>query len=173
MERFGKSRWLAVVLTVVAFAWMLLIFAFSAQPDTESLEISGHVSYQLVSGWNEAFQLEMTGEELQEEALRIELPVRKAAHMGEYAVLACLVFGAFTGWKNAGVRSFSNRRKCFIWSAQVAFLYACSDEFHQLYVPGRAGRITDVLIDTTGAIGGLLIVFVVTYWYNQYKKRKR
>ena len=36
--------------------------------------------------------------------------------------------------------------------------YACTDELHQLFVPGRAGMVTDVLIDSTGAalITGLL-----------------
>ena len=28
--------------------------------------------------------------------------------------------------------------------------YAATDEFHQLFVPGRAGMVTDVLIDSIG-----------------------
>lgn len=40
----------------------------------------------------------------------------------------------------------------------VTVAYACTDELHQLFVPGRAGMVTDVLIDSTGAalITGLL-----------------
>ena len=30
------------------------------------------------------------------------------------------------------------------------FLYACTDEFHQLFVPGRDGNFRDVIIDTSG-----------------------
>ena len=41
------------------------------------------------------------------------------------------------------------------WGA--ATLYAATDEFHQLFVPGRAGLPTDVLIDATGAALGLLV----------------
>ena len=50
----GKRRLLAVCVTLLAIAWMGVIFAFSSQPDTESSEVSGRVSYQLVEGWNTA-----------------------------------------------------------------------------------------------------------------------
>ena len=38
-------------------------------------------------------------------------------------------------------------------------LYACTDEFHQLFVPGRTGQIFDVFVDTLGATFGCLLVF--------------
>lgn len=37
-------------------------------------------------------------------------------------------------------------------------LYACTDEFHQLFVPGRTGQIFDVFVDTLGATFGCLLV---------------
>ncbi|MBQ2251230.1 MAG: VanZ family protein, partial [Lachnospiraceae bacterium] len=43
-------------------------------------------------------------------------------------------------------------RLAFVMTA----LYAATDEIHQLFVPGRAGRVTDVLIDCIG-------VAVITY----------
>lgn len=30
-------------------------------------------------------------------------------------------------------------------------LYACTDEYHQLFVPGRSGQLRDVMIDAVGA----------------------
>ena len=30
-------------------------------------------------------------------------------------------------------------------------LYACTDEFHQSFVPGRVAAVHDVLIDSAGA----------------------
>ena len=77
----GKRRLLAVGVTFLTVIWMVVIFAFSSQPDTESSEVSGRVSYQLVEGWNTAFQLGHTEAELEAAALRIEFPVRKCAHM--------------------------------------------------------------------------------------------
>ena len=37
-------------------------------------------------------------------------------------------------------------------------LYACTDELHQLFVPGRTGQIFDVFVDTLGATFGCLLV---------------
>jgi VanZ family protein len=36
----------------------------------------------------------------------------------------------------------------------LAWLYALSDEFHQLYVPGRTADWTDILFDWLGAAVG-------------------
>ena len=49
----------------------------------------------------------------------------------------------------------------FIISIGIGFLYACSDEFHQLFVPGRTAKFTDVLIDTSGVIVGSILIFIV------------
>ena len=40
-------------------------------------------------------------------------------------------------------------------------LYACTDELHQLFVPGRTGQIFDVFVDTLGATFGCLLVLGV------------
>ena len=49
MKRKRVWRIVSVALIVV---WAVVIFSFSAQPDTESSEISGHVSYRIVKMWN-------------------------------------------------------------------------------------------------------------------------
>lgn len=45
-------------------------------------------------------------------------------------------------------------------AAGAAAVYAATDEIHQLFVPGRAGRFSDVCIDGAGAVLGV-VVFVV------------
>ena len=40
-------------------------------------------------------------------------------------------------------------------------LYAASDEWHQLYVTGRAGRMSDVLIDSLGIFIGWMVFQVM------------
>ncbi len=42
-----------------------------------------------------------------------------------------------------------------------AFLYACLDEFHQLFVAGRCGQPFDVAIDTSGALVAVAIAFAI------------
>ena len=40
----------------------------------------------------------------------------------------------------------------------IAAGYAATDEFHQLFVPGRSGQISDVLLDSAGALAGVWIM---------------
>ena len=39
----------------------------------------------------------------------------------------------------------------------MGILYACSDEFHQLMIEGRSGQWTDVAVDGSGALLGILL----------------
>ncbi len=82
----------------------------------------------------------------------IQLFVRKCAHLTEYAILASLLFRAF---------SQNQRRvgRAFAVSFFIAAIYAALDEFHQSFVPSRTGSPYDVAIDCAGALAGLLI-----YW---------
>ena len=160
MKRKRVWRMVSVALTVV---WAVIIFSFSAQPDTESSEISGHVSYRIVKMWNQVFGLKHSGQELEQMAQKIEYPVRKAAHMSEYAVLALLIFqalAAFDRKKNRGCMALG--------------ITAATDEFRQLFVPGRAGRVTDVLIDSAGAFLALLAIHIILYYHkSEIRNRKR
>ena len=152
MKRKRVWRIVSVALIVV---WAVVIFSFSAQPDTESSEISGHVSYRIVKMWNQVFGWKHSGPELEQMAQKIEYPVRKAAHMSEYAVLALLIFQALTAF-------------------DITAAYAVTDEFHQLFVPGRAGRVTDVLIDSAGAFLALLAIHIILYYHkSEIRNRKR
>ncbi len=86
---------------------------------------------------------------------RIQLVIRKGAHVTEYGILALLLYRAIR-------RSLERRpeewcRKCAAWAWGVTFLYAASDEWHQTFVPSRGGSIHDMLIDVSGAALGLVL----------------
>ena len=76
--------------------------------------------------------------------------VRKLAHLAEYAVLGLLLYRAFV--KGPGLAS----GRAVIVSIAVWALFAASDEFHQLLVPGRSARVMDVVFDASGAAIALL-----------------
>ncbi|UOW67228.1 VanZ family protein [Paraclostridium bifermentans] len=78
-----------------------------------------------------------------------EFLIRKSAHMFLYFVLAILLYMAVK--QNNNIKYYS---LAFILSV----LYACTDEFHQLFVYGRSGEFRDVLVDSTGALIGLVLV---------------
>jgi len=71
-----------------------------------------------------------------------DLIIRKIGHMGIFGVLARLLARAFSG------STYWPWKKIFVWSLVWAFLYACSDEYHQSFVPGRGASAADVAIDT-------------------------
>jgi len=68
--------------------------------------------------------------------LSYDYPLRKAGHMAVFAIL----------WALAR-RPLGDR-----WGLVFTVLYAASDEYHQTFVPGRAGAWSDVLIDCAGAL---------------------
>jgi len=57
------------------------------------------------------------------------------------------------------------RRRSTLWGMMVSFagcgLYALSDEVHQIFVPGRAFEVGDLLLDGAGIACGLAIVWLV------------
>ena len=81
----------------------------------------------------------------------LELVIRKAAHMTEYAILFLLSYLATVKISMSQSR-FYNRSIAVL----ISLLYACSDEMHQLLVPGRSGKMIDVGID----MAGVLIVLI-------------
>ncbi len=82
---------------------------------------------------------------------------RKCAHVGEYAVLALLVWRVLHKPAPPG-RSPWRWSEAGLVLALVA-LYAASDEIHQAFVPSREASAGDVLLDTTGAALGLLCLW--------------
>lgn len=79
-----------------------------------------------------------------------------------FCVLGILFFGsAYNG---------DNILKYVFIALLLAFLYACSDEYHQTFVVGRTGQFKDVLIDFSGAFIGVLIVSLIAK-FNIFKKK--
>ena len=152
MKRAGnKSRyaWFAVLVF-----WMALIFHFSNQRAAESAEISGSFSYRIVSGVRNVLSADWEEETVEAAAVWLEHPLRKAAHMTEYAVLAWICLGNC-------MQYLLLRKKRYVWAWLAASCYAATDEFHQLFIEGRSGEIRDVAIDSMGALLGLLLLWKI------------
>lgn len=82
--------------------------------------------------------------------------LRKSAHLTEYAVLAVFLYNSL---KPAGDSPWS--RKAAFWAVLGSAIYSLTDEFHQLFVPGRHASLFDCVVDTTGALVGLLVLYKV------------
>lgn len=94
---------------------------------------------------------------------RIQLFIRKCGHFTEYAILAVLIWRAVRpmdrrGWAWPDAR----------FAVMICLAYAATDEFHQTFVPSRVGSVVDVAIDTTGAVGGILLLFFLGRWRKKW-----
>jgi VanZ family protein len=74
---------------------------------------------------------------------------RKLAHIGEYGVLTALLFGALRIY-------IAQAGHALLTAALVAVVYAFTDEWHQMFVPGREGSLRDVGIDALGVLGAFV-----------------
>jgi len=143
---------------------MLMIFLFSAKPADNSNESSKTIANLVL---NISVSFNIIDEPLQETEREYTLDkinhvVRKMAHFMEFAVLAATV--EFHNWihKRKGVH-------LILLSIGITVLYAVSDEFHQLFVPGRSGEVKDVLIDSAGASTGALFFYLLILLYENKK----
>ncbi|MBQ5890419.1 MAG: VanZ family protein [Clostridia bacterium] len=141
---FQCLAWLLVLL------WMGLIFSFSGQTAEVSSEISSSTTAKIIAQIYPGFN-SLSPDEQAEIIDTAELFVRKAGHLIEYFILSALLVFAllFNNFKPI------NRA---ILAILISLIYAATDEIHQLFVSGRACRLSDVLIDTCGAA-----IFAVLY----------
>jgi VanZ family protein len=147
---------------------MVIIFYFSAKPAITSAESSLRISQTLINAY-ESFT-DVSFEELVRSQVLSELDhaVRKTAHFIEYALLAAAFVLHFT------IRKVGSRGKLG-FSVLITAVYAMTDEFHQTFVPGRSGQVSDVLLDScgaiTGALGFLLLTAIMVRFRNKALKR--
>ncbi len=146
-----------IILWILIILWMIIIFLFSSQNSEDSSRLS--------RGFLRNFILWFLPENINEDTVDfLEHILRKCAHMAEYAVLGVLIsiqlrlYHAFEAeWKK-------------IWSAVfLVMLYAATDEFHQLFVGGRSGQISDIFIDTCGGMAGAFVIYLI-YKFKNFRK---
>lgn len=127
-----------------AIAWFLflgmtiLIFSFSNQSGHESSNLSTNVLTKI----EQVLNVSLTHE-------AFSFGLRKLAHFTEYAILGLATINLIRCY-------FKTTKKTIIISIIFIFIYASSDEIHQLFIPLRCGSIYDVLIDTCGGTFGVI-----------------
>lgn len=145
---------LAVRLALLIFI-MTAIFVFSSQPADESQKLSDGLLNRVEIYFG--FLFKIGGDPGKS--------IRKYAHFIEY-----MSMGVFSALFFAELYISAPKRliRSGIVSLALCVLYACSDEIHQLFVPGRVCRAADVCIDSAGALIGTAAVLA----YYKLKIRK-
>ena len=142
-----------ITLTLMTVLMLGLIFFFSDQSAETSDATSGRISGTVISlmfpdyiGYPAGRQREIYD--------RVQHAVRKTAHFTEYMILGILLRFCLESW--FGKHGFLSPAG---WAGGT--LYACTDEMHQILSDGRSALWTDVLIDSTGTLCGVLLVQLV------------
>lgn len=152
-----------IFMLVIATSWMLFIFKLSSMSSKNSNGKSTNIISMFIED-----TLDITNdygitnshpsdEKLEHASELINAPMRKVIHASVYFVLA---FFSMTLWNI--IFDHKHYIATLIVSFSICVCFAISDEFHQTFIAGRTGRPLDVLIDSAGAIVGLL--FYSTYY---------
>ena len=142
-----SASWLMVAFT------MLMIFNFSEEDSNTSASTSQGVIEEVLGAV-------MDKDDITPELVnKFQLPVRKIAHFGIYMLLGFCLSNAF--------RETLHKKKWlgYVCSLPTAIIYAACDEFHQKFSYGRSPAIKDVLIDSSGALFGILIYLGIYYFF--------
>lgn len=126
--------------------WLFLIFYLSHQPGSVSGSISGSLIYQTLEKIFNLFNIQTNN--LIDIVSILHEPLRELMHSLEFLILAILFINAI---KDSKIKSI------FLVTIMFTFIYAASDEVHQLFVINRSFQYFDILMDMIGSITGALI----------------
>lgn len=152
-----------IIKMLILVSWMIVIFSFS----NDSGVVSTKKSDGFIINTIEVFlQRNLSEKEKQQWTTYLVKPVRKGAHLFVYTILGSLLAVNISEY-------CKDKRKVALLALFLSFLYACSDELHQLFIVGRSGQVSDVLLDTVGAGIGILIFLFVVRMLIKYEQKER
>lgn len=148
MKKYG-----VLLLSILTVCGVVLSLAFfSGQSAEQSNEISGIVAakvYEILSLAGISTKIEL-----------VNWGTRKVAHFTLFLLLGMGVSGIMQ-WR------LQKKRHIVVAALILSVLIATADELHQYFSPGRYATLRDVLLDSTGALCGVMIIMLI------YSRRKR
>jgi VanZ family protein len=145
VRRFRADLWMKSFLKywVPVLGWLVVTFIGSTNV----------MSVEQTSRFIVPFLLWLKPGMTQEATWGIIVVMRQCAHVGEYMVLALLMWRALRSGTSMSMRMSTLYGVVLL----ACTLFASSDEFHQIFVKSRTPSVRDVLLDVGGASLGLLI----------------
>ena len=151
------------IFAVLLVLWMGFIFSMSCENAEESSNTSGQTIKVVLSAVPE---FEKQPEEVKKNIIEeLQFITRKSAHFIGYMILGILASGL--------ILYYGNINKKYLLAFLICVIYAISDEIHQLFVPGRAGQVRDVLIDSAGSLLGIIIVMAFEKLLIKFNKKHK
>ena len=147
------------ILWLITLSLLLVMFGFSAQEGTQSGSISDKIARPITDSL--AQRQGLTGKAYWKLYAQVDFAVRKTAHFLEYTLLLLTLL----------LDSYRARWHWLSWAGCT--LYAATDEIHQLFVAGRTGKWQDVLLDSSGALAGLLLAMFMLWLIRRRRAKKQ
>ena len=164
---------ISTIMLLLIIAWMILIFQFSCMNSKDSDKASSETVATIIEnslrvtnkiGATHSYS---THNDILNASKVLNPLMRKVAHFSEYFILGVLII-IFLNYV------IENKKYIivFLISFVICALYATSDEFHQVFISGRAGQAVDVCIDTLGALTGIVLysTYYLVYWIGKKKR---
>ena len=149
MKKIDTKIIIKIIGITLILIWMMTVFIFSNEKATESKVTSRKVTIAIVQA--------ISGKDISDNEkllVSVDKVVRKLAHYTLYTVGGVLIISfAYTMDKT--------QKEKILYSLAFGICFVITDEVHQLFVPGRTGRLLDVGIDTFGIITGILIFLII------------
>lgn len=145
-RRQSNGTWRIVLAWVLVACWAAVIFAASAHTGNDldsGSDLLGRVKNALGAALSS-----LAGHEVDPSPI---------GHASEYLVFGALIAHALR--RSAHVPTL--RGRLVMAACAIASAYGVTDEFHQLFVPGRACDWHDWLVDTIAALVGALVVWAL------------
>jgi len=148
-----NNKWLRIILWALALGWGAVLFVFSGQTGPESGDLS-----RMFTEW-----LLRVFPGLPWTVRQLEPVLRKLAHFSIFALEGCLLGGAM-------LLTLRRSAAAVLFSAAACAVVAGLNEYHQSFVEGRNAAFADVLIDSAGALTGILLAALALYMLNRRRR---
>lgn len=149
ISKINKKKFLKWLLFI---AWLLFIYYCSAKQGNQSLAMSNRIVEWVKKNFSNTTLL----------SYNLSFWVRKCAHLSVFFILEILVFLLLKEYK------MTIQQRLF-FSFCICLGCSCLDEFHQIFVAGRDGRVLDIFIDSCGSLLSLLLIVVITTWHKKHR----
>lgn len=160
MKKTPKNRIFFIIVTVLTVLFISFIFFHSSK----NADISEEESVATMGFFQSIFNAMGIPVSL------TDYIIRKSAHFCEFGALGVLVSLTFYSYDKC-IKAFPKRILSVLF---VCLATAVTDETIQLFVPGRSGQVTDILLDFSGSATGVIAVCLILFiiYAVKYKRNK-
>jgi len=144
-----------VSLTLLTVSLVVFIFSNSAQ----NAEVSSKTSGRLMAFLNSILEF------FKINAAFNQVIIRTCAHFAEFGLLGVLGLLTFVSYLGVKIRNL-------MLSSAFCALIALVDECIQLFSDGRAFQFSDLIVDFSGAIIGILGTYFIVFFVYKHKRSK-